>query len=211
VTKTVEIRPLTKEDDRSAFSCGQPDLDRFFEHYAGQNQFKLHLAVTYVAVAEAKIVGFATVAAGAIERGTLPKPRLRGRLPAYPLPVLRLARLGVDARAQGLGIGKALLRHVLRLAVDQRDRLGCIGVVTDAKPDAMGFYESLGFVPLVGVREGSLHSDPTPMFLAIGSINAALRDCAGHVLESVPPGSAPQLYVAHRLSWSDSDVSFIEI
>jgi len=44
------MRPLAKDDDRSDFSCGQADLDRFFEHYAGQNQFKLHLAVTYVAL-----------------------------------------------------------------------------------------------------------------------------------------------------------------
>ena len=27
--KTIELRPLTKEDDRSDFSCGEPDLDRF--------------------------------------------------------------------------------------------------------------------------------------------------------------------------------------
>jgi ribosomal protein S18 acetylase RimI-like enzyme len=49
-----------------------------------------------------------------------------------------MARLCVDARGQGLGIGKDLLRHVLALAVEQRDRLGCAGVVTDAKPEAIG-------------------------------------------------------------------------
>jgi hypothetical protein len=42
----------------------------------------------------------------------VPSARLRKRLPAYPLPVLRLARLGVDTRAQGLGIGKTLLRTI---------------------------------------------------------------------------------------------------
>ena len=46
----LEIRLLRREDDRGAFSCGEPALDRFFQHYAGQNQFKLHLAVTWVAV-----------------------------------------------------------------------------------------------------------------------------------------------------------------
>jgi hypothetical protein len=66
------------------------------EHYAGQNQFNLHLAVTYVPVAEARIVGFATVAASSVERASVPSARLRKRLAAYPLPVLRLARLGVD-------------------------------------------------------------------------------------------------------------------
>ena len=52
-----EIRPLAPDDDRSGFSCGHADLDRFFEHYAGQNQFKLHLAVTYVAVVAARVAG----------------------------------------------------------------------------------------------------------------------------------------------------------
>jgi GNAT superfamily N-acetyltransferase len=175
VAKAIEIRPLARDDERSGFSCGQPDLDRFFEHYAGQNQFKLHLAVTYVAVVEARIVGFATVVASSIERASAPNARLRKRLPAYPLPVLRVARLGVDTRARGLGIGKALLRHVLALAVEQRDRIGCIGVVTDAKPASVGFYQALGFVPIEGVREGRLHGEPLPMFLAIDTIASALE------------------------------------
>lgn len=174
MAESVEIRPLARDDERSGFSCGQADLDRFFEYYAGQNQFKLHLAVTYVAVVQGRIVGFATVAASSIERASVPSARLRKRLPSYPLPVLRLARLGVDTRVQGLGVGKALLRHVLGLALDQRDRLGCVGVVTDAKPDAVTFYETLGFQGLEGVREGLLVSEPVPMFLGIETIATAL-------------------------------------
>lgn len=173
MAKLVEIRLLARDDDRSRFSCGQWDLDRFFQHYAGQNQFKLHSAVTYVAVVETQILGFATVASSSIERMTVPNARLRKRLPSYPLPVLRLARLGVDLRAQGLGIGKALLSHVLGLALEQRDRLGCIGVVTDAKADAVTFYERLGFVLIECVREGLLASEPQPMFLGIDTIAAA--------------------------------------
>ncbi|NOY92827.1 MAG: GNAT family N-acetyltransferase, partial [Deltaproteobacteria bacterium] len=76
----------------------------------------------------------------------------------------------------GLGVGRALLAHVLRLAIDQRDRLACVGVVTDAKPDATGFYERYGFGPLEGVREGALHGAPTPMFLAMSTLAAALAD-----------------------------------
>ncbi len=167
---TIEIRPLRPDDDRSTFSCGQSDLDRFFQHYAGQNQFKLHLAVTFISVSGGRILGFATVAASSLERNRRPSARLRRRLPGYPLPVLRLARLGVDARVQGGGIGGALLRHVLRLTLEQRDRLGCVGVVVDAKPDAVAFYERYGFVPLEDVRAGALHGDPLPMFLAISTI-----------------------------------------
>lgn len=171
---SAEIRPLLPEDDRSDFSCGQADLDRYFAHYAGINQFKLHLAITYVAVLRDRIAGFATVTVGTLERETLPDARSRRRLPRYPLPVLRLARLGVDTRAQGSGIGKALVAHVLRLALDQRDAFGCVGVVTDAKPDAHAFYAALGFVELGEPRSGNMHGDTTPMFLPIGVIAAAL-------------------------------------
>jgi GNAT superfamily N-acetyltransferase len=171
---TVELRALERGDDRSGFSCGRADLDRFFEHYAGQNQFKLHLSVTYVAVVRGRIVGFATVAPCALERASVPSARLRARLPSYPLPVLRLARLGVDTRAQRLGIGRALLRHVLQLALEQRDRLGCVGVVTDSKSESLAFYERLGFAPLEGVREGLLVSEPRALFLGIETIARAV-------------------------------------
>lgn len=169
----VELRLLRRDDDRSTFSCGEPALVRFFQHFAGQNQFKLHLAVTWVAARGADLLGFVTVAGGSLERRTMPDSALRRRLPDDPLPVLRLARLGVDPRAQGLGVGKALVRHVLRLALAPRDQVGCVGVVVDAKPDANEFYERLGFCRLEGVREGTLHGDPTPMYLDIATIGAA--------------------------------------
>lgn len=69
--------------------------------------------------------------------------------------------------------GKALVRHTLRLALVQRDQAGCVGVVTDAKPGAVAFYQGLGFAALDGVGEGTLHGDATPMFLGIAAIAAA--------------------------------------
>jgi GNAT superfamily N-acetyltransferase len=120
------------------------------------------------------LLGYAAVAGGSIERRTAPDAKLRKRLPDYPLPVLRLARLGVDRRAQGLGNGKALVRHVLRLALAQRDPVDRVGVVTDAKPEAVACYDGLGFSRLEGVPEGMLHGDPTPLFLDIATIAAAV-------------------------------------
>ena len=43
----IEVRLLRQEDDRSRFRSGQPDLDRFFARYAGQNQFRHHIGSTY--------------------------------------------------------------------------------------------------------------------------------------------------------------------
>ncbi|MGB0679587.1 MAG: GNAT family N-acetyltransferase [Polyangiales bacterium] len=172
---TLEIRPLRPTDDRSDFRCGEAALDRFFQHYAGQNQFKLRLSVTYVATLQTKIVGFVTVSAGSIEGQSLPSSGMRRRrLPAYPLPVLRVARLGVTQSLQRRGIGRQLLRHALKLSCDQRDGSGCVGVVTDAKPDAVPYYAALGFVPLEPLHEGRLHGDWTPMFLDIRVVAQSL-------------------------------------
>ena len=170
----MEVRALKPADDRAAFRSGDLDLDRFFAKYAGQNQFRHHVGTTYVAVEAAKVLGYATVAAGQVESDTLPLA-VRRRLPGYPLPVLRLARLAVDESAQERGVGKALLRHVLALAVDMSAQLGCVGVVVDAKVEAVSYYARFGFTPLE-VAIGNLESrpEPQPMFLPIALVEDAL-------------------------------------
>ncbi len=170
----MEIRPLRETDDRGAFRSGDPDLDRFFAKYAGQNQFRHHIGTTYVAADDGRISGFATVAPGNVEAEVLPV-RLRRRVPRYPIPVLRLARLAVDESARGRGVGKALLRHVLLLAVRMAEDYGCIGVVVDAKAEAVSFNERFGFLPLE-VVQGRLESRPLPtaMFLPLELIVLAI-------------------------------------
>lgn len=173
MTVTIEIRPLRPSDRRDDFSCGEPAIDRYFRQHAGVNQFKLRLGVSYVAVRDEHIIGFATVVVGSLERASVPDAKMRRRLPSYPLPILRLARLGVDQSAQGLGVGHKLLKHVFNVALLQRDTAGCVGVVTDAKPKAVAFYERLGFLPLEGVLEVRIHDETTPMFLDIHAIAVA--------------------------------------
>ena len=174
--REVRVRRLEHRDDRSGFRSGNIDLDRFFQRYAGQNQFRHHVGTTYVAVQGDHITGFVTVSSGEMVAEKLAK-RLRKRLPAYPLPILRLARLAVDQRFQGHGIGKLLLSAILELALEMRDRVGCIGVVVDAKPDSVDFYSNLGFTP-VELISGSLGDRPEPiaMFLPIGQIAAAVKE-----------------------------------
>lgn len=169
----MEIRQLREQDDRSRFSSGDADLDRFLRKFAGQNQFRHHIGVTYVAVEDARILGYATVSPGHIEIDRVPAAT-RKRLPHYPMPVLRLARLAVDASAQGSGLGKTLLRFVLTLATRMTGDYGCLGVVVDAKSDAVAFYARYGFVPLDALSGGSdARPAPTPMFLAMAAIDDA--------------------------------------
>ena len=174
----IHVRQLHPDDDRTRFSCGQPDLDRFFRRYAGQNQFKHHVGVTWVATDDdedddSPTLGFATVSASQIEVTDLPQAQ-RKRLPRYPLPVLRLARLAVDESAQGRGVGLRLLKAVFVLARQMAEKVGCIGVVVDAKAEAIPFYERFGFEVLHGVIEGELGDRPkaTPMFLPLRLIPA---------------------------------------
>ena len=170
----MEIRALRERDDRSSFQSGDADLDRFFQQFAGQNQFRHYLGVTYVAIDHRNILGFATVAAAHVEIDGLPAAA-RKKLPAYPLPVLRLARLGVDQSAQGQGLGVQLLRFVLQLTLRMADDYGCIGVVVDAKPDAVSFYAKYGFIPVDGVEgQSDARPAPMPMFLSIREIKNAL-------------------------------------
>ena len=169
----VEIRALREDDDRSSFRSADADLDRFFQLFAGQNQFRHHLGVTYVAVEGRSILGFATVAAAHVEIEGVPLA-VRRKLPRYPLPVLRLARLAVDRSAQGQGLGLQLLRFVLRLALKMADDYGCVGVIVDAKPDAEAFYAKYGFVPVDPVEgQSDARPAPTPMFLSIRAITDA--------------------------------------
>lgn len=166
----IVVRALARADDRSGFGCGNIELDRFFRRYAGQNQFRHHIGTTHVAVDDDRILGFVTVSPGELAADEL-VAQTRKRLPNYPLPILRISRLAVDSRAQGRGVGKLLLRFALGLALGLRDRFGCVGVVVDAKSEAMDFYRTLGFRPLTTL-EGALgdRPEPLPMFLAIRRI-----------------------------------------
>ena len=171
----MEVRRLRASDDRATFRSGDEALDRFFRRFAGQNQFRHHLGVTYVAVEGEHLLGFATVAPRHLEIEALPAAARKG-LPACPVPVLGLARLAVDQAAQRQGVGAALLRTVLLLAHELSEDVGCAGVVVDAKPDAVSFYEKLGFMAL-DVIEGESDARPrlTAMSLPIGAIQAARR------------------------------------
>lgn len=169
----IEIRPLRKTDRREDFRCGDPDLDIFFQRFAGQNQFRYHIGVTYVAADDATIYGYMTVASGSIEVDELAGSV---KLPTgYPLPILRVGRLAVDHRYQGRGLGKQLLLQALLLALQQRDLAGCVGVVVDAKRNAAPFYQNFGFRILRDVLEGEVQVHPSPllMFLPIRSIASA--------------------------------------
>ena len=165
---TVEIRALRKDDARTSFRSGDDALDVYFRRYAGQNQFRHHVGVTYVAVDGPVVLGFVTVTAGSLDADDLPSGRM---MPPYPVPILRVARLACAEGQQSRGLGKALLRFCIELAEKMRGELGCVGVVVDAKREAVTFYARYGFVE-IDASEGLSQTRPMPvlMFLPIAAV-----------------------------------------
>ncbi|MCC7294068.1 MAG: GNAT family N-acetyltransferase, partial [Phycisphaerales bacterium] len=73
--------------------------------------------------------------------------RFRRNMPD-PIPVAVLARLAVDGRYQGEGIGRALFRDAALRVVNAADAIGIRGIVVHAiSEDAKRFYQALGFDP----------------------------------------------------------------
>ena len=173
----IEIRKLEKRDNRADFSSGDIEIDRFFIKFAGQNQFKHKIGTTYVAVDSVtqKILGYATVSVSSLSVQDIKIDEFK-KLPNYPLPILRVARLGVDRRYQSKGIGAKLLKAMLYLAIELKDMLGCVGVFVDAKDDAVGFYKKYGFEKVDVVRgESKVKPPQTLMYLSINTIMKTLK------------------------------------
>ncbi|MCK9333070.1 MAG: GNAT family N-acetyltransferase [Candidatus Cloacimonetes bacterium] len=168
------IRTLSKDDDKEGFDCSDSDLNQFFKKFASQNQYKHYIGTTYVALFENKVIGYVTLSASSIKIDDYENLKLK--LPKYPLPILRLSRLAVDKHFQNKGIGKELLKFTLKLAVEQKENFGCIGVVVDAKIASASFYEQFGF-ETIDILSGKLDIRPFAkvMFLSMSSIEKAIR------------------------------------
>lgn len=167
------IRSLERSDIREGFRCGEPALDRFLERYAWQNQRRHHLGVTYVAVDDTsrRVLGYFTLSAASV---SCDDPATRPPGGYAEIPAIRIARLAVDLRMQGVGLGRELLRAACTIALAESERVGCAGVIVDALPKAIGFYERFGFRPL-GVLSGAGAARPRPvlLWLGVGEIRAA--------------------------------------
>jgi GNAT superfamily N-acetyltransferase len=106
------------------------------------------VAKTYVATpgeGSRDVVGYYTASAGQIDFQSLPGD-FKG-LPRYPIPVIRIGKLGVALKNQGKGLGRELLIHALYKAEKLSHELGIFGVTVDAIDEsAKRFYTKHGFV-----------------------------------------------------------------
>jgi GNAT superfamily N-acetyltransferase len=137
---------LTRGHDLNSFHCGKPSLDNWLHRFALINQ-RNDSARTYVLRGQGKLLGYYSLAAGAVRKEESPARIAKG-LAAHPISVILLARLAVDQAHQGKGIGKLLLRDSLSRALLASEIIGARAILVHALDDqAASFYSSFGFVP----------------------------------------------------------------
>lgn len=137
---------LNPDLNRINFDCGEEALNHYLKNFARQDMTR-ELARTFIIrqKREYNILGYYTLSSGAVDLKDLSSSQLK-KLPKYPIPVARLARLAVDKQEQSKGYGELLLIDALYRASLAGENIGIYGMVIDAKHEkAKQFYQRYGF------------------------------------------------------------------
>lgn len=155
--------------DIKAFDCGKPEMNQFLSRFAVKHT-KLGLSHTWILVEETEataklstVAAYYTLASATVDKSSLP---IQKSLPRYPIPVVLLARLAIDTRYQGKGLGSKVLVAALRRAYELTSRgLPALGIVLDVlDAEALKFYQSFEFFE-------PLTDDPMRLFISMQSIS----------------------------------------
>ena len=135
---------LAASHNTASFDCGKAPLNQFLHRYALVNQAN-GSARTFVTLSGEQVFGYYSLAAASAEHAAV-TPRISKGLARHPIPMLLLARLAVDVKAQGQGLGRSLLQSALMKYLQASKVIGCRALMIHAIDDAaIGFYQSYGF------------------------------------------------------------------
>lgn len=157
--------PLNKRHDRTAFTCGEPELDSYLQKYARLDQERKETAVFILPGQDNQIRGYYTLSALHVPIEEFPPEALNKlRLSSYKRkPATLLGRLAVDQKFKGQQLGKHLLLDALKRSFYQSQQIGSMAVVVDALHEqAAQFYLKFGFIPFP--------SQPLRLFLPMKTI-----------------------------------------
>ena len=139
-----EPRPLGPTHKLDLFECGEASLDDWLTRRALANQSAGASRTFVVTDSGERVYGYYALAAGAVSHAMATRG-VRQNMPE-PIPVMVLARLAVDRRAQGIKLGAAMLQDAVGRAVLVSQNAGVRALLAHALNDrAMSFYEYYGF------------------------------------------------------------------
>lgn len=137
-------QPLVTSHIISEFDCGEASLDDWLKRRALINQVSGASRTFVVADQDNHVCGYYALAAGAVAH-QLATGAVRRNMPD-PIPVLILARLAVDHRAQGIKLGAGLLQDAVNRAESVAQNAGVRALVVHALNEkAKEFYQYYGF------------------------------------------------------------------
>lgn len=161
-----EIAKLRREHDFTEFDCGNATLNTWLRKYAWTNQ-QADSAKTYVALAGNLVTGYYALTTGSVHKHESPE-RISKGLAAHPIGIVLLARLAVDRRQQGKGLGKALLFDALTRIDEAAEIVAVRAVMVHAIDEAARrFYEHFEFEPSP--------VDPFQLLLLLKDLRKALK------------------------------------
>jgi GNAT superfamily N-acetyltransferase len=144
-------------------------MDDWLRRFAGQSRRRDTAATWVITDVDGNVMASAAVAMTGIDRTSAPA-ELSSHAPD-PVLALLLARLAVDRRVAGLGVGTSLVAHVLTTAIELNARAACKAVVVNALDGrARTWWERLGFTPFEPTEPGHLD-----LSLLTSDIEATLR------------------------------------
>jgi len=137
-------QPLTADHQLNTFNCGETSLDEWLKRRALLNQAN-GASRTFVVVDDNHtVMGYYALAAGAVHHQDATRS-IRQNMPD-PLPVMVLARLAVDLRAQGMQLGAGLLRDAVERSLAVAQNAGVRALLVHALHErAKQFYLYFGF------------------------------------------------------------------
>ena len=140
------VEKLRPDHPMAGFDCSKEELNRYLLRYAWINQ-QAGAAQTYVGLVGDALIGYYTLAVGQVSREEAPQRLIKG-LARHPVPIMLLARLAVDKRWHGQGVGRALLKDAMQRTLQAADIAGIRAFAVHAKDDeARKFYERFDFIP----------------------------------------------------------------
>jgi len=135
---------LSLDHQCNSFACGESVLDEWLKRRALGNQTSGASRTFVVTTHEREVMGYYALSAGAVAHRDAARS-IRQKMPD-PVPVMALARLAVDVRAQGIKLGAALLQDALQRCVLVSQNTGVRAMLVHALHDrARQFYEYYGF------------------------------------------------------------------
>nr|WP_236598905.1 GNAT family N-acetyltransferase [Ramlibacter monticola] len=127
------------------FDCGKPALNDWLLRHARQAQGS-GSAKTFVVADDDRVAGYFSLTVGQVDTLDAPE-RVRKGMGQYPVPVVILARLAVDTKDQGRGIGFGLLQEAIRRTMLIAEQAGIRAMLTHPiDTEATKFYTRFGFI-----------------------------------------------------------------